>query len=150
MPRGHASDDPTLPIIARNLRVTRADLKLKQGDVENQAGLPSGQLSRWEKARAKPEVDALLKVAAVYGCHVDDLLGGVYEPYDELIASGVGPDMRRHYEARISAIREAAVVAFRNSVRASETAPTKAAPSASAQTGRGKSKPIRARRAPGK
>lgn len=85
MPRKPASDDPSLARIAANLRRIRVDLKLRQGDVEDEAHLPKGQLSRWERGHAKPEVDAVLRLAAAYHCSVDELLIGVYEPYDEAI-----------------------------------------------------------------
>lgn len=150
MPRGRASDDPSLQIIARNLRVIRADLKRNQGHVETEANLPKGQLSRWEKGHAKPEVDALLQLAAVYRCHVDDLLAGVHGPYDELIASGIHVDVRRHYEARLAAVRDLAEQAFKLTVQGLENAPTQARPRATAKGGHGKSEQARARRGPGK
>jgi transcriptional regulator with XRE-family HTH domain len=150
MPRKRASDDPSVPIIARNLRVIRADLKLPQGDVATKAAVPQAQLSRWEKGRQKPEVDALLRVAAVYKCSVDDLLAGIYRPYDEIIAEGMAPDVRRHFEARLAVVEHAAIASFTATVRGVRNVPMTATLSEVAKASRGRSTRARARRKPPK
>lgn len=150
MPRRPASADPSLPIIARNLRAIRTDLKQQQGDVAVKAGVPRGQLNRWENGRQKPEVDALLKLAIAYECSVEDFLAGVNEAYDLLVERGIGVNVRRHYQARHAEVKQLAMQAIAAITDAVGTSPTPAAPGASPAIARGIRTPARARRQPKK
>lgn len=147
MPRRRASEDPSLPIIANNMKAIRDDLKLKQGDVASRAGVDRAMLSRWEKGHQKPEVDALLKLATVYECSVEDFIAGVNHEYDKLTERGIGVNVRRHYQARYAELRQMAMKAV-SAITTSvvETAPTSIRPADSELTTRGKSGPARARR----
>lgn len=148
MPRRSAAHDPALPIIARNLKAVRDDLKLKQQDVERRAGTPKGQLSRWEKARKKPEIDSLLRLAVAYECSVEDFVAGVNEDYDKLTERGIGANVRRHYQARYAELKDLATKAVAAITSVVETSPTSGALSGTVPTARGKSKQARARRVP--
>jgi len=95
MPRRPSSDDPSVRLIAANLRRTRDDLDISQGEAASRAGVQQSQLSRWEKAKQKPEVDQLVKMAAAYECSLDDLVSGVHDAYDALVEQHVTVDVKR-------------------------------------------------------
>lgn len=148
MPRKPAADDPSIPIIASNLRRARLDLGLQSGPAAEKAHVGRTMLSKWENAGAKPEVDALLKIAVAYECSVDDLVVGVNEDYDRLTAKGLRADARRHVQGRLAALRQQIVTTLALVEAGGEAAEKSAgAPVADRAATADRSKPARARRA---
>ena len=53
----------------------REKTKLKQSEVAEKLGVIQATISMWETGAAKPRAEMLPKIAALYGCTTDDLLG---------------------------------------------------------------------------
>lgn len=150
MPRKAASADPTFKTISVNLTRVRKDLHLSQGEAASRAHVPQPMLSRWEKGRARPEIGNLLKLAAAYGCSLDDFVVSVNADYDRLIASNLPPNAKRFYGPKIAAIRELAQTTTRALADALASEPNSVNRDEGRETARDKSGPIRARRKLGK
>ena len=48
---------------------------MTQEDVAKRLGITQSAISQWELGRSSPTAELLPKVAALYGCTVDELLG---------------------------------------------------------------------------
>ena len=64
-----------MEVLAKNLRVERANLKLSQEEVANNAGIKQVALSNWENGSNVPNTDSLFKLAKFYGKSIDELCG---------------------------------------------------------------------------
>lgn len=136
-------------VLGANLVAARKKAGLKQGVAARRAGIQQTRLSEWEKAKQVPELETLLRLAVAYQCQVDDFLGGIYEPYDDIIERRLPPDARQHFEARLNKLRALTMVAMELTASAHGTAaPMPGAQAAARHQGAGKSSPVRARRKP--
>ena len=61
--------------IGRNIRKFIVNKNMRQQDVADKAGITQAMLSRYINGTSMPGIDKLHNLAAVLGCHVDDLLG---------------------------------------------------------------------------
>lgn len=61
--------------IGRNIRKFIVYKGINQQDVAEKAGVTQAMLSRYINGTSMPGIDKLHNIAAVLGCHVDDLLG---------------------------------------------------------------------------
>lgn len=148
MSRRAFSPDARLALGA-NLVAKREQLQLSQGKAADRADVDRTMLSRWENGKQTPDGDGLLRLAVAYGCPLDDFFGGVDERYDAIIERRIPPEAKQLYQAQIAKLKALTLHALELTVAATETpAPTPAAPAAGRQSGRGKSGPTRARRAP--
>ena len=59
----------------RYFKVFREKVSLKQSEVASVLGVSNTTVSMWETGSAKPRAELLPKIAALYGCTTDDLLG---------------------------------------------------------------------------
>lgn len=57
------------------LREKREKLGLSQKELETKLELNRANISKYEKGESKPTIDTLMKMADLFGCSVDELLG---------------------------------------------------------------------------
>lgn len=62
--------------IARNIRMWRVTLGLKQEEVEDATGICQSSLSRWENGKDVPDLLEAEKLANHYKCSILDFLQG--------------------------------------------------------------------------
>lgn len=146
MPRKPASADPTFKTISVNITRVRKDLRLPQGEAAQRAGVQQAMLSRWEKGHARPEIGNLLRLAAAYGCSLDDFVVNVNADYDRVIASDLPPDAKRFYEPKLAAMRAIASDASRHLSAYLANEPSSIETTADREASAGKSSPTRVRR----
>ena len=61
-------------IIAKRLRILRAELNISQGDLAKKARTTQRAISDWETAKSLPKLKALILIAAAFGKSVDFFL----------------------------------------------------------------------------
>lgn len=102
-------------VLGENLRYARERAGMKQQDAARQIGVGPSQLSQWENGLTLAGTDALLLLAGLYRCPVDDFLGGIDDRYDAVIERAVPLDQQHFYRARETRVRlelESRVEAF--------------------------------------
>lgn len=57
-----------------NFKQLRLSRNMTQEDVATQLGVQRSTVAMWETTNARPRASMLVKLAALYGCTVDDLL----------------------------------------------------------------------------
>ena len=55
------------------IKKKREEAGLRQEDVAEKLGLDQSAISMWETGACKPRTSLLPKIAALYGCTIDDL-----------------------------------------------------------------------------
>jgi transcriptional regulator with XRE-family HTH domain len=130
-----------------NLVAEREKAQLSQGAAAGRIGITAPRLAIWESASGPtPELDGLVRLAALYKCPIDNFLGGVYDPYDTIIEQRLPIDAKRFYQAKHEALKALTLRAMDLTVSAlAAPAPTPTARAANRAATSGKSKPARAR-----
>lgn len=72
-------------MIMKRIREERIKLKLTQAELADKLGVSAGAVGMYEQGRRVPEVDILSKMADIFDCTLDYLIGRV-ENKDEYIA----------------------------------------------------------------
>ncbi len=57
-----------------SIRSVRENAKMTQGTLATALGVSQGAVANWEKGLNNPTADNLVKMAAIFGCSVDELL----------------------------------------------------------------------------
>lgn len=57
-----------------NMMALRKSAGLTQEEVARRLGITTAAVSLWETGKTKPRADALIALAKLYGCTVDDIL----------------------------------------------------------------------------
>ena len=56
------------------INAKRVSAGLKQEDIASELKIDRSTVAKWETGRSKPRADALIKLAKLFGCTVDELL----------------------------------------------------------------------------
>lgn len=56
------------------LKAARVNSGLTQTEAANSLGISKGTLSNYEQYRTKPDIEMSKRIAALYGCTVDDII----------------------------------------------------------------------------
>ncbi len=67
--------DNTIDILATNIQKFRKNLGLTQEDLANTLGVTFQAVSKWENAKAAPDITLLPTMAELFGCYIDELFG---------------------------------------------------------------------------
>ena len=67
--------DNTIDILAANIQKFRKNLGLTQEDLANTLGVTFQAVSKWENAKAAPNITLLPTMAELLGCYIDELFG---------------------------------------------------------------------------
>lgn len=59
-----------------NLEKYRRDAQMSQESVAARIGITQQAVAKWEAGEALPRAERLIQLAKLYGCTVDELLGG--------------------------------------------------------------------------
>lgn len=57
------------------MTIARKKAKLLQKDVADELGVHRSSVAKWETGVAIPRVGTLMKLARLYGCTIEDLIG---------------------------------------------------------------------------
>ena len=61
--------------VALSMRKMRKRTGMSRSEVELKSGVKSVTLKEWESANTKPNVVSLIRLANLYGCTLDELVG---------------------------------------------------------------------------
>ena len=64
------------------INAKRVAAGFKQEDVARELELDRSTVAKWETGRSKPRADALVKLARLFGCTVDELLSDTSDSGD--------------------------------------------------------------------
>ena len=67
-------------MLGNRIRERREHKSLLQKDVANYIGISQQAVARWEKGETEPDSETLVKLAELFGCSVDYLLGRTDDP----------------------------------------------------------------------
>jgi len=68
-------------LLGNRIRERREHKSLLQKDVANYIGISQQAVARWEKGETEPDSETLVKLAELFGCSVDYLLGRTDNPH---------------------------------------------------------------------
>lgn len=58
-----------------NLKAIRTDKKIKQQEIAAALNISQGCYASWEQGRTEPNLEMLIKLADIFGCSIDYLVG---------------------------------------------------------------------------
>ena len=67
--------DNAIVVLAASIKKYRHSLGLTQEDLANSLGVTFQAVSKWESAKAAPDIALLPTMAELFGCYIDELFG---------------------------------------------------------------------------
>lgn len=85
----------TNEILARNINRYRTQYGITQEELASRLGVTYQAVSKWENAKAAPDISFLPDMAEIFGCSIDELFD--YIPQKEVLSLNVlpGDDLRK-------------------------------------------------------
>lgn len=85
-----------------NLSIARMNAGLTQRKAAEKSGIPLATLRNWEQGVYPPKIEGLVALSALYGCKIEDIVGGQFA---DLQAIGVATSVPKMTESEYEMLK---------------------------------------------